>query len=460
MTEAEVGPKINELPSEAAQGPSKENAGNKKGVLEEVSTYLQSGEKAPVTNSEKWPLLLKNVERMNVKSMRYTPTNCGHAPENRPLDIHMRYGIINLDKPCNPSSHEVVAWIKNILRCSKTGHSGTLDPAVSGCLPVCLNRATRIAKSQQDAGKEYVAVVKFSGRVTEAEFKKALAAFRGLLLQRPPLQCAVKRNLRLREVYSSEFLEFDEARQLGMFRASCEAGTYIRTLCVHLGLLLGVEAQMAELRRTRSGTVGEGSLVTMHDVLDAMYLYDRSRDESYLRRVVLPLETLLTGYPRIVIKDSTVNAICYGGQLTVPGVLRYDDFSAQDKVALVTPKGEAVALCVAVMGSAELSMVDHGYVCRIKRVIMEKDTYARQWKLGPSSQGIPTKPGAEADAAAEGDAATEGEECGLKDRKKKAESGKEGKKKHRKDRSGDAKKDKSGDAKKDRSGDRKRLKRE
>ena len=64
-----------------------------------------------------------------------------------------RSGFINLDKPANPSSHEVVAWIKRILRVEKTGHSGTLDPKVTGCLIVCIDRATRLVKSQQGAGK-------------------------------------------------------------------------------------------------------------------------------------------------------------------------------------------------------------------------------------------------------------------------------------------------------------------
>ena len=75
----------------------------------------------------------------------------------------MSYGCINLDKPANPSSHEVVAWIRRILRVEKTGHSGTLDPKVTGCLIVCVDRATRLVKSQQSAGKEYVAIARLHG---------------------------------------------------------------------------------------------------------------------------------------------------------------------------------------------------------------------------------------------------------------------------------------------------------
>lgn len=98
------------------------------------------------------------------------------------------------------------------------------------------------------------------------------------------------------------------------------AGTYIRTLCVHLGLLLGVGAHMQELRRIRSGAMDENKgLVTLHDILDAQWLYDNTRDESYLRRVISPLESLLCTYKRLVVKDSAVNAVCYGAKLMLPG---------------------------------------------------------------------------------------------------------------------------------------------
>ena len=85
----------------------------------------------------------------------------------REIREHLRAGFINLDKPCNPSSHEVVAWLKRILRVDKTGHSGTLDPKVSGCLVVCIERATRLVKSQQGAGKEYVCIFKLHNVVPD-----------------------------------------------------------------------------------------------------------------------------------------------------------------------------------------------------------------------------------------------------------------------------------------------------
>lgn len=248
------------------------------------------------TSSEKWPLLLKNFEQLNVRSAHFTPIPAGNSPLKRPLPSFLRYGFINLDKPSNPSSHEVVAWIRRILRVDKTGHSGTLDPKVTGCLIVCINRATRLVKSQQSAGKEYVAIVRLHDAVAggEAQLARAIQTLTGALFQRPPLISAVKRQLRVRTIYKSKLIEFDDARHLGVFWVSCEAGTYIRTLCVHLGILLGAGGHMQELRRVRSGAMTEhDGLVTMHDILDAQWMLDNRKDEGYLRRVVRPLEARL-----------------------------------------------------------------------------------------------------------------------------------------------------------------------
>ncbi|KAI0990220.1 hypothetical protein GJ496_001021 [Pomphorhynchus laevis] len=295
-------------------------------------------------------------------------------------------GFINLDKPVNPSSHEVVAWIKRILRVEKTGHSGTLDPKVSGCLIVCIERATRLVKSQQSAGKEYIGIVRFHESIEDVQkVYQAMETLQGALFQKPPVVAAVKRQLRIRTIYDSKLLEFDTERNLAVFWVSCEAGTYIRTLCVHMGLLVGVGGIMQELRRVRSGIESEKTnLVTMHDILDAQYAFDHFKDESYLRRVIQPLEALLVNYKRIIVKDSAVNAICYGAKILLPGILRYDDgIEVDQEIVIVTTKGEAVALAIAMMTTGTIATCDHGVVAKIKRVIMERDTYPRKWGLGP-----------------------------------------------------------------------------
>ena len=206
--------------------------------------------------------------------------------------------MINLDKPANPSSHEVVAWIRRILRCEKTGHSGTLDPKVTGCLTVCIDRATRLVKSQQGAGKEYICVLRLHDKIgSQADLERALETLTGALFQRPPLISAVKRQLRVRTIYEAKLIEFDNDRHLAVFSVDCEAGTYIRTLCVHLGLLLGVGGHMQELRRVRSGALTENDdIVTMHDVLDAQWLYDTTGDGSS-DPALSPCSVLITRKP-------------------------------------------------------------------------------------------------------------------------------------------------------------------
>ncbi|RDH20410.1 rRNA pseudouridine synthase [Aspergillus niger ATCC 13496] len=362
---------------------------------EEMDYSIKPEASASKIDTSEWPLLLKNYDKLLVRTGHFTPIPAGSTPLKRDLKSYINSGVINLDKPSNPSSHEVVAWMKRILRAEKTGHSGTLDPKVTGCLIVCIDRATRLVKSQQGAGKEYVCVIRLHDKIPggEAQFKRALETLTGALFQRPPLISAVKRQLRIRTIHESKLYEFDNERHLGVFWVSCEAGTYIRTLCVHLGLLLGVGAHMQELRRVRSGAMDENSgMVTLHDVLDAQWLYDNQRDESYLRKVIKPLETLLTTYKRIVVKDSAVNAVCYGAKLMVPGLLRFGKIlsspyeagiEVNEEVVLMTTKGEAIAIGIAQMSTVELSTCDHGVVAKVKRCIMERDLYPRRWGLGP-----------------------------------------------------------------------------
>ncbi|KAJ1452612.1 pseudouridine synthase [Pelagophyceae sp. CCMP2097] len=346
---------------------------------------IQPSTETPKLDTSNWPLLLKHYDRLHVRTAHYTPIASGCSPLKRPLAEYMRYGCINLDKPANPSSHEVVAWIKRILRVEKTGHSGTLDPKVTGCLIVCIDRATRLVKAQQSAGKEYVAVLRLHAAAEYAQVERAVATLTGALFQRPPLISAVKRQLRIRTIYDSTLLEYDAQRHLAVFHVSCEAGTYIRTMCVHLGLLVGAGGHMQELRRVRSGAMDENAhLVTLHDVLDAQHHLDSTKDEAYIRRVVMPLEVLLVSFKRLVVKDSAVNAICYGAKLMMPGLLRFaDDVEVNEEVVLMTTKGEAVAVAIALMTTSVMADCDHGAVARIKRVIMERDTYPRKWGLGP-----------------------------------------------------------------------------
>lgn len=249
-----------------------------------------------------------------------------------------------------------------------------------------MNRATRLVKAQQSAGKEYVSIVKLHAPIeNENKLIKALDTLTGTVFQRPPLISAVKKVLRVRTIYECKLLEYDAEKEMGIFWVSCQAGTYVRTLCVHLGYYTGAGAHMLELRRVRSGALKEDeTMVTMHDVMDAQYMFDNFGDESFLRRVIMPLEILLVGYKRIVVKDTSVNAICYGAQLMLPGVLRFEEgIEIGKEVVLITTKGEAIALAVAQMTTSVIATVDHGTVAKIKRVIMDREVYPKKWGKGP-----------------------------------------------------------------------------
>jgi H/ACA ribonucleoprotein complex subunit 4 len=144
---------------------------------------------------------------------------------------------------------------------------------------------------------------------------------------------------------------------------------------------------MQELRRVRSGVMSEKDhMVTMHDVLDAQWLYDNHKDESYLRHVVYPLEKLLTSHKRLVMEDSAVNAIYYGAKIMLPGVLRYEDgIEVNQEIVVITTKGKAICMAIALVTTAVISTCDHGIVAKIKRVIMGRDTYPHKWGLGPKA---------------------------------------------------------------------------
>merc|ERR1711957_401842 len=128
------------------------------------------------------------------------------------------------------------------------------------------------------------------------------------------------------------------------------------------------------------------NLVTMHDVMDAMWLYKNQGDETYLRRVVMPLEKLLISLKKVIVKDSAVNAVCYGAKLMLPGVLRFSHgIALGEQVVLVSTKGEAIAIAHAQMTTPQMATCEHGIVTKTKRVIMERDTYPRRWGLGPTA---------------------------------------------------------------------------
>ncbi|MBR0271829.1 MAG: RNA-guided pseudouridylation complex pseudouridine synthase subunit Cbf5 [Methanobrevibacter sp.] len=314
------------------------------------------------------------------KSKAFTNPEYGCKPEERPIEEYISKGVINLDKPSGPTSHEVDSWVKRILKLDKTGHGGTLDPKVTGVLPVGLADATRAIQLLLTAPKEYVCLLTFHADVPESEIRRVFEEFTGKIFQLPPVKSAVKRELRTRNIYYSTIYEI-KGRDV-LFRIGCEAGTYVRTYCHNIGEALGVGAHMAELRRTQVGSFRErDNIVTLQDVTDAYHFWIEDGDESYLREAIMPMERAADYLPKVVIKDSAVDAICHGADLASGGVAYLsDDIKKGDIVAIETLKGELVGAGNSLFFADEILEAEGGFVVNTSKVLMKPDIYPRLWK--------------------------------------------------------------------------------
>jgi H/ACA ribonucleoprotein complex subunit 4 len=325
------------------------------------------------------PLYKRNKANLIVKNKASTSGDFGRYPEARTIENHIKYGVINLDKTKGPTSHETVSWIKEILDVKKAGHSGTLDPRVTGVLPIALESATKVLTVLFESGKEYICVMRLHGEVESEKVIKTISKFQGEIYQRPPVKSAVKRQLRIRKIYYLNVEEIEVKRVL--MRIGCEAGTYIRKLCHDIGLLLGSGAHMEELRRTKAGSFEEKNSVTLHDVMDAYKFWKENNIEGPLRDVVRPVETVVENLPNVVVRDTAVEAICHGADLAIPGISKlHPGIKKGDKIAIYTLKNELVALAEALISTEEVLTKDTGIIAKTKRVVMETGIYPPTWK--------------------------------------------------------------------------------
>ncbi|WP_380676251.1 RNA-guided pseudouridylation complex pseudouridine synthase subunit Cbf5 [Salinigranum sp. GCM10025319] len=285
------------------------------------------------------------------------PESLRPPPDDRSLAELREFGVVNLDKPPGPSAHQVAGWVRDLVGVDRAAHAGTLDPKVTGCLPVLLGDATRMAQVFLEGVKEYVAVLELHGPVP-TDLESVVREFEGPLYQKPPRKSAVTRRLRVREVYAMDVLDVDERQVL--LRIRCESGTYIRKLCHDLGLALGTGGHMGHLRRTTTTPFDDRSLVTMHDLADAVAFADGDEgdpDEVPFREVVAPAERALVHLPRVTIAPSAAEQVATGAPVYAPGVIRVDpasepvpetgtgvDADEGDLVACYTPDGSAVCL--------------------------------------------------------------------------------------------------------------------
>jgi predicted rRNA pseudouridine synthase len=291
-------------------------------------------------------------------------------------DRRLPDGIIVIDKPRGPTSHQVTAWAGQLLH-ADVGHSGTLDPQVSGVLLVMKGKAVRLAPFLLRHEKEYVCLMRLHGNAPAARIEEVAREFTGKIYQRPPRRSAVARNLRIRTIHEISVLGI--SGRLVLFRVRCDAGTYIRSLCHHMGLIIGTGAHMQELRRTKSGTFGEEAAHTLHDLADAMTLYEQG-DDSLIAELIRPVTEAIGDQPSVVVRDTAVDALCRGAGLAGVGIVSNDRFQKHEMVAIKTAAGEFIGIGEALQNSAEFKPGDNGLIIAPRSVFMRPGTYAKGWK--------------------------------------------------------------------------------
>ena len=329
-------------------------------------------------------MTLQQLENLVEIDQDITDNAYGTKYNERTIEQLLQYGLIILDKPPGPTSHETVAWTKRLLKIPKIGHSGTLDPQVSGVLPLGLGEATKALGVLLYGPKEYHALGRIHSLPSKEKLNEIIHLFTGEIFQKPPQRSAVVRQTRTRTIHEFEVIEQKE--RLLLTRILCESGTYIRKLYYDMGEVLGPGATMIELRRTRVDQFRESDgLITLHELANAFSIWEEQKDETKLRKMIKPIEYALSEIKSVVVRDSAVDAMCHGAQLAIPGILQISpNLKKGDIVAIYTQKGEVVALAESTMSENEIKDATKGYAFETKRIIMAPDTYPRKWRTKPT----------------------------------------------------------------------------
>jgi len=326
-----------------------------------------------------------------VKDSNALQDKWGKRPSDRSVGELLKGGVLILDKPSGPTSHQATAWVRDALKAESVGHGGTLDPYVSGVLPITMGKATRLTDIVLSSDKEYICLMRLHGDRSEDRIRKVVSEFIGKIYQLPPVRSSIKRQLRIRTIEDIEILDI-RGRDV-LFRMECDAGTYARTLCVDIGDVLGCGANMVELRRTRSGKMTESRAVTLHDIKDAYIFWQQNGREDWLRSIIQPMEVLVEPLPKIVVKATAVDAICHGADLNISGIHMLDeDIRKNALVAMMTARGELVAIGRMAMSSSKIMATSQGKAVDTERVFMEPGHYPRMWRYSTDLDDLSENP--------------------------------------------------------------------
>ncbi len=309
-----------------------------------------------------------------------TDPKYGSDPYQRDIASLLDAGVILVNKPRGPSSHQLTAWAREMLGMQRLGHGGTLDPFATGLLTMLCGRATRLTDMVLTGDKRYVAVLRFGKAVEESDLIPLLENLTGEIYNVPPLESAVKVQVRTRIIHEMKLIDSEGDSRIFALTISCNAGTYIRTLARDMGLLSGTSCELMELHRDYTGSFNQSNACTMQQLTDAVFLWREHDDDRALRHLIAPVESILNHIPKIVIKDGATAAISHGAALTIPGIVGIDDSIENGSlVVLQSLKGEAVAIAETNFSATKITSIEYGEVARPKVVLMPAGTYPQTW---------------------------------------------------------------------------------
>jgi H/ACA ribonucleoprotein complex subunit 4 len=247
---------------------------------------------------------LKNLMKIDIEKIR----------REKPIKELINFSIINMDKPSGPTSFQTDLFVKQALGLSKTSHFGTLDPMVTGVLPIALSRACKLAEYFMHKDKVYVGIMKIHKEISIEELQKRInEEFTGKIMQLPPRKSRVKRQEREREIKKFEIIEKNGNDII--FIAEVQAGTYIRKLVSDLGDKIG-GAHMTELRRTKASIFSEEdeNFVDLYKFKEAVEEYNAGNEEK-LREILIPAEIISTILPVVQAKEASLKILLTGKPL-------------------------------------------------------------------------------------------------------------------------------------------------
>lgn len=246
----------------------------------------------------------------------------------------LNFGLINFDKPAGPTSYSVSEFVKWQLKLKKTSHMGTLDPKVTGVLPITLGRACKLAGYFIRHDKTYVGILETHRDCDIEELRKLISEnFVGKILQTPPHRAAVAQKEREREVYFWNLLEADDEGRHFLFEAKVEGGTYIRKLCSDLGEMIG-GAHMGELRRTEAGIFDENDVVKLEDFEVAVQDWKNGDDSALREMVVDASEAIREVLPSVEVDKSALKSLYIGRPLFSNNIMGEPDLKEGDFFSL------------------------------------------------------------------------------------------------------------------------------